>query len=104
MSETHEGAAALQWLHTGAEREGGAQVEALESLGGFVSDSPITSYTINRRAPIRGIRVLDAGGVTSGAGVLTANESDSLKYTPPQQNAGAAVTIANGESKQAVGA
>lgn len=104
MSELYDGAAALIWRHTGADRVGGAQSEANACLGGNRSVSDIAAFTINRRAALRGIRVSRAVGPESGNGALRATNDNTVQYTPPLQRAGTATTVANGDTKQVSGA
>lgn len=96
--KTH--ADSLRLYLTGASSDGGAQTDPDASLGNYRSSTLCTFLAQSITNPITNVTVdFVAGGNGTGAGSLTAVTVDSLAWTPPGGSQGAAVSIANGETK-----
>lgn len=99
MATEKTNADALRLYLTGAASVGAAQLYQSLSLGGYRSSTEAgLNYDIVN--PIFGLRVdfvSAANGI--GSGVLTAISASVIAWTPPDGVQGAAVTIANGETK-----
>lgn len=91
-------------LLTGAEQSDVPQRDHDLSLGGYASSERVNPLTARRVNAIRGIRILHVCGL-NGVGVasLTASGASALRWTPPGGEPGAAVTIADGETKAIYG-
>lgn len=89
----------------GAASDGGVQTDPNASIGGYRSSSLETFFDFSVSNPISNITVEYIGGAhVAGVGLLTAVTVDSLAWTPPNGSQGAAVSIANGETKLLEGA
>src|SRR5438045_1483018 len=87
------------WL-SGASSAGAAQPDAALSLGGYRSSTRAGSLASLLTNPIPGIRVdYVAGANGEGAGLLTADGTDAVSWTPPDGTAGSAVTVLAGEQR-----
>ena len=85
---------------TGAASDGGAQTNPDQSLGKYRSSTELELLGITVTNPISNVTVIMASGMNGiGDGTLTATDDDNLKWTPPGETQGDAVTIANGETK-----
>jgi hypothetical protein len=90
----------LRLYLTGAASDGAAQANADASLGGFRSSSEITHLASAVTSPISNITIGFVSGANgTGTGTLTATGADTLTWSAPGGSAGAAQTIANGETK-----
>jgi hypothetical protein len=90
----------LDCLLTGAASNGGAQTDPDDSIGNYRSATIADglSYTASSLpSNITVDFVADKNG--AGSGTLSFPTSDTVKWTPPDGTQGAAVTIANGETK-----
>lgn len=91
---------ALRFYLTGAASDGGAQADPNLSLGKFRSSTEELPLSWVITGGIAGITVEFVSGANgTGAGTLTATGSSEVKWTPPGGTQGAAVSIANGETK-----
>lgn len=90
----------IRAYNTGAGSDGAAQTNADASLGNYRSATEISVLAVVRNSAIANI-TLDyvAGANGTGTGTLTASGANDLRWTPPGGTQGAAVTIANGETK-----
>ena len=96
---------ALRLYLSGAETDGAEQPIHALSLGGFRSSIEASGLGISINNPIPGVQVdLVAAENGAGSGALVAVSVDSLAWTPPGSTQGAAVEIANGETKVITGA
>ena len=85
---------------TGAASDGGAQSDPNLSLGNYRSSTPLVSLDNVITSPIANVTVDHVSGSNGeGVGTITAATVNTLTWTPPGGTAGAAVTIANGETK-----
>jgi len=90
---------------TGAASDGAAQTDPDASLGNYRSSTEIVHLAQSVSNPISNITIDFVSGANgTGNGTLTAASSDTLTWTPPSGSVGAAVTIANGETKILEGA
>jgi hypothetical protein len=91
---------ALAMYLSGAASAGGTQTDPDLSLGGYRSSSRGGSLGVLLSRPIPNVRVdYAAPGNGTGDGLLAAAGDDSLAWTPPGEESGAAVTILNGEQR-----
>jgi hypothetical protein len=96
--KTH--ADAVRTYLTGAASDGGVQTSPNLSLGNFRSASELLHLVVAITSPIAQLTVDFVSGANGvGAGTLTATGASTLTWTAPGGAAGAAVTIANGETK-----
>lgn len=94
----------LEWFHTGAAAEGAVQASGDASIGGLRSATLPVSLEHVRYGAMPGLRIdYVAGANGTGIGSITAETEDAIKWTPPGEETGAAVTIANGETKTLAG-
>lgn len=90
---------------TGAASNGGAQTDPALSLGNYRSSTLLTFLENVITSAIANVTVNHVSGANGeGVGTITAVSVNSLTWTPPGGTAGAAVTIANGETKILEGA
>lgn len=95
----------LRLFLSGATADAGAQADPNLSLGNFRSATEIPGMSFSIAAAVAGVTVgYVSHGNGPGTGTLTAVDATSLSWTPPGGTAGAAVTIANGETKLLEGA
>lgn len=91
---------AIRMYLTGAASDGGAQADPNSSLGKYRSSTEVTHLGAVITSPIANVTVdFVAGENGTGAGTLAAKSADTLAWTAPGGSEGAAVTIANGETK-----
>lgn len=96
--KTH--ADSLRMYLTGASSDGGAQADPDLSLGKNRSSTEVTHLGATITSPIANVTLLFAAAENgTGAGTLAAKSADTLAWTAPGGSEGAAVTIANGETK-----
>lgn len=104
MADVFTAADSVRAYLTGAGGDAVYQGDPAASLGLYRSTVIAESLTIRRVYPIPGIVIVFAAGWCGvGNGVLTASGPSALEWTPPGGTIGAAVTIANGETKQIPG-
>jgi len=85
---------------SGATADGVARRDASTSLGAYRSANYAHSLAHSPSSPIVGVEILFvAGKCGEGVGVLEAATTGSLTWTAPDDDAGGAVAIANGETK-----
>ncbi len=100
MPAENTGPDSIRLHYSGAASHNGAQTSAAACLGNYRSStrvpglgasvaSPISNVTISYVAPYNG----------TGTGTLTAASTSTLTWAAPSESAGAAVSIANGETK-----
>jgi len=100
MASEYTGPDSLRCLLTGAASRGAAQTVANLSVGGLVSGTDARALGIRVYNAIAGVRLEAAAGRNGvGLGSLTALGADTLAWTPPDGVRGAAVSIANGETR-----
>lgn len=89
--------------HTGAASDEAAQTDPDLSLGNYISSTRISHVEAQDMTPNLGscamtiVFIAGANGLDNGT--LTAASADTVTWTPPGGSVGAAVTIANGETK-----
>lgn len=84
---------------TGAGTHGGAQADPDASTGGHQSSTRAMFLSAARGAGLSNITIdFVGGGNGPGQGTLTATGANALTWAPPGEDAGDAVTIANGET------
>lgn len=85
---------------TGAASDGGTQTDPNASLGNYRSATEVVEVSTSITSPIANITVDFVSAQNGyGNGTLAAPTADTLTWTPPGGTVGAAVTIANGETK-----
>lgn len=90
----------IRVYYTGAGSDGGAQTDPDACLGNYRSSTLATFLDSVITNPISNVTVDHIGGANGeGAGSLEAVTTGSLAWTPPGGSQGAAVAIANGETK-----
>jgi hypothetical protein len=100
MPDEKTRADSLRLYLTGAASDGAAQTDPDASLGDYRSSSLEEFFTDTITNPISNVTVdFVSGAHSEGDGTLTATGNDSLAWTPPGGSQGAAVSIANGETK-----
>jgi len=100
MPELNTRADSLRWLHSGAASEGAAQTDPLACLGGFIASTEVTHVSWSVASPISNVTIDYVAGANGiGDGTLTAASAGTLTWAAPGGSAGAAVSIANGETK-----
>jgi hypothetical protein len=96
--KTH--ADSLRAYLTGAGSDGGAQADPDASIGNYRSSTRCEFLAATISNPIANVTLLFVAGENGeGAGSLAATGVNDLAWTPPGGSQGAAVTIANGETK-----
>ena len=90
----------IRVYYTGAKSAGSAQPDSAKSVGGFVSGTLMPSMAYNLADAIDGVYV-DHVSASCGEGVhaVEASAVGSLRFTAAGDTQGAAVAIANGETK-----
>jgi hypothetical protein len=87
-------ASAVRWMHSNAAAIGDAQEDAQNCLGGIRSGTPVVCLEAQRDMPMTGIQIRYIAGANGpGIGTLRAASANSLTWTPPGGDAGAAVTL-----------
>lgn len=105
MPDINEHADSLGIYLTGAGSSGGSQTDPNAALGNYRSSSKVTEQGASVSSPISNVTVdFVAAANGTGAGTLDAPTSGTLTWTPPGGSVGAAVAIANGETKVLEGA
>lgn len=100
MAELLTRADSIRAYLTGAASDGGAQTDPNLSLGNYRSSTEATAISHSVTNPISNVTIDFISGTNgAGSGTLTALTADTLAWTPPGDTQGAAVSIANGESK-----
>lgn len=100
MAELGDGADALQVYLTGSAYAEQGQDDPGLSLGAYRSCVRVASLTPLRWSALQGIKIEFVAGMNgTGNGTLTVTGSSQIAWTPPLDTMGAAVTIANGETK-----
>ncbi len=91
----------LRLYNSGATHTGAAQRDASLCLGGYRASTMVQPLAHRMLNAIAGIRIVCAAGANGeGSGLLEATGASALRWTAPSGTvAGAAVTIANGETK-----
>jgi hypothetical protein len=101
MPEVLTHADSIRLFHTGSASPRSAQADPDDSLGGWPSSSEVASLQASIANPILGITVDHVGGLSgNGTAYITAPAVGTLQYKAPGSSTyGAAVAIANGETK-----
>ena len=100
MAEQYDSADAMGLFLTGATSDGGTQTDPDLSFGNYRSSSREEQIGFFISNSIAGIIIERAGGANgTGAGCLEAINGNSLRWTAPYDIPGAAVAIANNETK-----
>ncbi len=100
MPDQSTRADSLRLYLTGAAADGGDQSDPAASLGNFRSNAAETHFTYTQSNPISNVVIeFISGAHAEGNGTLIAVGDDSLAWTAPGGVQGAAVTIADGETK-----
>lgn len=100
MADEKTRADSLRFYLTGAASDGGTQTDPDASLGNYRSSTLDEYFDQNVTSAISNVTIdFVSGAHAEGNGTLTADSVDTLTWTPPGGSAGAAVTIANGETK-----
>ncbi len=100
MPDEKTRADSLRLYLTGAASDGGAQIDPDASLGNYRSSTLEEFFTNFISNPISNITVdFISGAHAEGDGSIEAITADTLAWTPPGGSQGAAVSIANGETK-----
>jgi len=96
--KTH--ADSIRWYYTGAGSDGAAQTDPDASIGNYRSGTEIDWLGQTLTDPISNLTIdYLAGLLGTGDHVIDAASADELTLTPDGGTVGAAVTIANGETK-----
>ena len=91
---------ALGFYLTGASSDGATQDTPDSALGGYRSGIESEPWAFQITTPIAPIRIDQAFGANAGGlGTITATSATEIKWTPASGTIGAAVSIANGETK-----
>lgn len=89
---------------TGARIKGATQRDHALSLGGFHARDRIDCLTPIRLSPMNDVQLVHVAAQNGlGNGSLVASGASALRWRPPDGTLGAAVTIANGETKVLTG-
>jgi hypothetical protein len=100
MADQYTGADAVRVYLTGAAADGGAQADPALSLGKYRSSTRLDSLGVSVAGGPANVTIVFAAGLNGiGAGTMKTKTVNSLSWTPPGDAEGAAVTIANGETK-----
>lgn len=100
MADQYTHADALRVYLSGAVADGDAQTDPALSLGCQRSGTEEVFLTPHLINPIRGLRVDYVSGANGeGNGAITVADADNLRWLAPSGTQGAAVEIANGETK-----
>ncbi len=94
----------IKWYLSGADTAGAAQHDPAASLGGARAANLAECLTFHRVMALAGIIIEYAAGANGpGNGTLEAMSANTLRWTPPGDDPGDVVTIANGETKAIYG-
>jgi hypothetical protein len=105
MPDPRTRADALSLFQTGAVSAGAGQADPALSLGGYRASNRAGGRSMLLGPALRGVRIDYAAGANgAGTGSLQATGAGSLGWTPPGGARGAAVAIANGQTKLIEGA
>jgi len=97
---TGVGPDSIRFYLTGADSDGGVQADPDMSLGKYRSATEELPLGFELFDPIAGLVVEAASGVCGvGNGILTALGASSVAFTAPSGSQGAAVAIANGQTR-----
>ncbi len=100
MPEINTHADAVHAYLSGAASDGGAQASHDASLGNYRSSTALAGLGVTVTSPISGVTVDYAAHYNgTGSGTLAAPSADTLTWRAPNGSTGAAVAIANGETK-----
>jgi len=104
MPYQYDGADGLWWLLTGATYDGGPQSDPYDSRGNYAGNTRFGSQGISCAGGPSNLRVDYASGYNgTGTGTLRCTGADAVAWTPPDGSEGAAITIANGQTRVVCG-
>jgi len=100
LGEQYKEADAIGLFLTGAAGDGGEQTDPYFSLGNYRSSSRVEQIGFFVNQSIPGIAIERVGGANGcGLGSLETINGNKLRWTAPGDTAGAAILIANGQTR-----